>query len=472
MSIHEMRAKRATTYDAYKALGLKKDFDKAKDQPEFDRLKGELDKIDEDIKRHVEIQDAERKTLQVVGGQDETAHRAYAAVETDPYASDAAAKKLDPRNTAKNLQIGAVVKMMAAGDGRLALAREEAKTVYGESHPVTKALVASVGSAGGFFLPPGYIPEYVELLRAKAVVRGAGPRVLPMPRGTMRMPSQTSAASAGYGAESVAITASQPGTGSLVATYKKLRGLVPIGNDLLRFADPAADAFVRDDLVKVMALREDLAELIGDGTQDTPRGFLSFAQAFAVASGGVGGTFSSSANSTLATSGNFITSNATFTFSTVASELSGAATKLDNANVPADKRVWFMHPSRRNYLYDLQNSLGEYIYREELNRGMLRNSPVFTTTQIPANIWDASGTNKDLSFIFYVEMTEAMLFDAMTLELAVSRETGYVDSNGVQQNAFQNDETVVRAIAEHDFLMRHDQAVAVIQACRWSPTLS
>ena len=135
------------------------------------------------------------------------------------------------------------------------------------------------------------MPDYVELLRAKAQVRAAGPRTLPMPRGTMRLPAQTSAAQASYSAEDRRIPVSQPGTGALVASYKKEVGLVPISNDLMRFADPAIDAFVRDDLVKVMALREDLAFLIGDGTQDSPRGFLSFANAYAVARGGTPGNW-------------------------------------------------------------------------------------------------------------------------------------------------------------------------------------
>ena len=467
MSLHELRAKRATIFDAFEAVAIKKDFDPAKDQSEYDRLKGEIEKADAEIERYKAAQDLSRASAKPIADALET--KVFASPETSPYANDAVAKKLDERNTARNLTIGGVVKMLAAGGGLLPFARETAKEVYGESHPVTKALVASVGTAGGFFMPPDYLPDYVELLRARTVVRRAGPRTLPMPRGTMRLPSQTSAASASYGAEDKKIPASQPGTGALVATYKKEVGFVPISNDLLRYADPAIDAFVRDDLVKVMALREDLAFLLGDGTQDTPKGFLAYANARAVAAAGTAGVFSESANSTLATGGNFVTSTAAYTLATVVAELSGAAARLDRANVVDTKRAWFMHPDVRNYLYDVQNSLGEYVFRSELDQGKLRNCPLYTTTQIPKDYWDASGTNKDLSFVFFVEMTEAMLFDAMTLELAVSRETTYSDANGVTQSAFQNDETVIRAIAEHDFLMRHDEAISVIQGVRWAP---
>jgi HK97 family phage major capsid protein len=304
-------------------------------------------------------------------------------------------------------------------------------------------------------------------------VRGAGPRVIPMPRGTMTLPGQASAATASYGSETAKINQSQPSLNQIVASYKKLTALVPVSNDMMRYADPAVDAFVRDDLVKVLALREDLAFILGDGTQDTPRGFLSFANGFALsAAGGVAGVFSTSANATLASGGNFITSNETYSLATAAAELGGLVNKLDTQNVPDIKRCWFMHPRTYNYLYNVQNSLGVYVYRDELNKGTLLSYPFKKTTQIGANYWDATGTNKDCSFIFLVEMDEDMILDSMSLELAVSREGTYVDSGGTTVSAFQSDQTIIRAIAEHDHQIRHDASVAVAQTVRWAPAIS
>jgi hypothetical protein len=60
----------------------------------------------------------------------------------------------------------------------------------------------------------------------------------------------------------------------------------------------------------------------------------------------------------------------------------------------------------------------------------------------------------------------------MSLELAVSREGTYVDGSGNTISAFQNDQTLIRAIAEHDFQMRHDASVAVNQFVRWAPAIS
>ena len=46
MAIHELRAKRATTFDAFAALAAKADFDAEEDQPEYDRLKAEVEGLD------------------------------------------------------------------------------------------------------------------------------------------------------------------------------------------------------------------------------------------------------------------------------------------------------------------------------------------------------------------------------------------------------------------------------------------
>ena len=247
---------------------------------------------------------------------------------------------------------------------------------------------------------------------------------------------------------------------------------MPVTNDLMRYASPAADAFVRDDLVKVMALREDLAFLMGDGTQDTPKGFLGFANANVAGTGGTVGAWSATANSTYAIGGQFITSNETVTLTTVSNELIGLKNKLDAANVPDIKRRWFLNPRIYNYLYGLLNSLGVYVYRDELSRGTLFGYPFSSSTQIPVNLWDTNGTQKICTFIMLAEMDDAIILDSMQLELAVSREGTYYDANGVLQSGFQKDQTLIRAIAEHDFQMRHLPSIAVDQGVIWAPALT
>jgi HK97 family phage major capsid protein len=484
----ELVRQRAAAFDAFKALA-----DKATLTPEeitdYDAKKRAVTDLDGAIKRAKEAQSLAIETAQPVAGQEDSPR--FEAGDNDPYTSETAAKARG-LTTHKGLRAIALAKIFDASGRSMAGAREIAVAQFGERHPITRAfeqrrdpmnraLVVSVGASGGFIVPPDYVNEIIELLRPKAQVRSSNPRVMPMPRGTMTLPGQKTAATASYGSETKQIAASQQGLNQIVASYKKLTALVPVSNDMMRYADPAADAFVRDDLVKVLALREDLAFIMGDGTADTPRGFLSFANGWIAANSGTVGNWLTAANSTLAvnatdpantTGGNFITSNETYTLATVAAELGGCVNRLDTANVPDDKRTWFMHPRSYNYLFNVQNSLGVYVYREELLTGKLLSYPFKKTTQIPTNFYDATGTNKDCSFVFLVEMDEALILDSMSLELAISREGMYVDSTGATVSAFQNDQTIIRAIAEHDFQMRHDQSVACIQTVRWAPAIS
>lgn len=471
MAIHELRAKRATIFDAFKVLGEKKDFDPAKDQAEFDKLKSDLDAADAEIKRHQMIQDTARESAQPAPGQEDRDPTVWASAKSDVYTTKEAAEARGLM-THKGLVVAGMARMFGATGGKRDAA-DLAGKLYGESHPVTKALVAGIGGSGGFIVPPEYVNEIIELLRPKAVVRSANPRTMPMPRGTMTLPAQTGAATASYIGESNTKPApTQPTVGQIIASYKKLMALVPVSNDLMRFADPAADAFVRDDLVKVMALREDLAFLTGDGTQNTPRGFVSFANEYAVQQGGSAGTFLSSANSTYAAGGNFITSTEVYTLATVASELGGLVNRLDTANVADERRCWFMHPRAYNYLFNVQNSLGLYVYRDEMMEGTLLTYPIKRTTQIPINLYDTNGAQTSCSFVMLVEMTDAMILDSMTLELFVSREGSYTDAGGNQVNLVQADQTLIRAIAEHDFQMRHPASVAVDQGVLWAPAIS
>jgi HK97 family phage major capsid protein len=457
--------KRSDAHLAFKTIAEKADFDPVKDQIDYDAKKKAITDVDGEITRAKEVQDLASKSARPVAGQETIS----AEVETDQYVKD------------KTLILGGVAKMIGVGGGNVYGGRQAAKDLYGENHPVTRALNTSQGGSGGLLVPPDVMTEIIPLLRAKAVVRAAGPRMLPMPRGTMTLPGQSSAATASYGPESGRVGASQPGTRGIVASFKKLTALVPVSNDMMRYADPAIDAFVRDDLVQVLALTEDLNFIMSDGTQDTPRGYISFANGHVIANGGTLGVWSSTAASVLAvngadpanaTGGNFITSTANYTLATVAAEIGGAVNRLDQANVPENKRVWFMNPRSWNYLNNVQNSLGVYVYRDELTKGTLLGYPVKKTTQIRTNFWDAAASNKDLSFVFLVEMTEDMILDSMQLELAVSREASYVAADGTTRSTFQNDETLIRAIAEHDHQMRHQAAVAVIQAVRWAPAIS
>jgi HK97 family phage major capsid protein len=476
--MYELRQKKAELAKKMADLALSKANETPEDRAArikaFDDAEAEVATVEKDIDLLARAQAAAVVTAKEhnpLDGSVQAPETVPATPETNKYVKE------------KSLVIGGIVKMLGAEGGNARLAKDRAHDLYGESHPVTKALGVSTGTGGGYLIPPDYVAELIELLRPATVVRASNPRVMAMPRGTMTLPGQATPAIASYQGENQKVASSQQTFDQIVATYKKLTALVPVSNDMMRYADPAIDAVVRDDLVKVIALREDLAFLLGDGTTGGPMGFLGFANKWVAQNGGTPGTWSTSANSTLAVNGsvvngligsnggNFITSTEAYTEATIINELIGAINKLDVANVSDMNRVWFMSPRVFNALCGLLNSLGLPVFPDLRKTKNLYGYPVKTTNQIPGNYYDGTGTSTVGSFIFLAEMTESMILDSMQLEIAVSREGNYVDTNGVTWSAFQNDQTLIRAIAEHDFQLRHSGSVAVIQNVQWEPAI-
>lgn len=130
---------------------------------------------------------------------------------------------------------------------------------------------------GGALVAPPEMGELIELLRNKEALVNAGARVVPLPpQGRLKYPKQTSASTTYWVGENAPITESLIGTGEVTLQGKKLAVLIKAPNELIRFASPAAEALLRDDMTKSLALGLDLAGLQGSGTDTQPRGIINF----------------------------------------------------------------------------------------------------------------------------------------------------------------------------------------------------
>ena len=301
-----------------------------------------------------------------------------------------------------------------------------------------KSLTAGTLADGGALVSDEFVPELIELLRAMSVVRTAGPRVLDMPSGSLTMPRQTAAATASYTGEVTNITSSQQTLDQIQLTGRKLAALTPVSNDLLRQSNPSADQMVRDDLVRVMALREDLAFLRGDGTQNTPKGLLNQTAA--------ANKFNSTGN----------------TLANILSDLGKMMEKLEGANVPVMNPVWFMTSRSKNHLSTLTEGVGRYFFNDEILRGQLRGSPIGMSNQIPNNL--GGGNNE--SEVYLVEPSEMIIGDVFSMELEVFPGGAFHDGANVI-SGISTDQTVIRALSKHDFALRHPEACAVLEAVQW-----
>ncbi len=305
---------------------------------------------------------------------------------------------------------------------------------------VLKSMTASDFGDGGAFIPSDLSAEFVGLLYNATAVRGMGARSVPVPNGVLNIGKLNTGATASYTGEATAVNASQGTTGQLSFSAKKLVTVLPVSNDLARRAAAALDAMLKDDLVQAAAVREDLAFISGDGSSSTPKGILNWTAS---------GNKTNSAGTTLAN---------------VVTDLTWARRKLKDAKIPMVRPGWLMSPRSEEYLLGLRDSAGGFIFRDDMmNRGILFGFPYKATQQIPDNL--GGGTNE--SKVYLVDFAQCLIGDTLAASVEVGPGAAYVDSTGTLVSGFSRDETVLRLISEHDFIMRYDTAAAIVQAVTW-----
>ena len=308
-----------------------------------------------------------------------------------------------------------------------------------------KALAAGDATAGGFLVPTQFAAEVIEFLRARAVVRRMGTPTMPVGSGTLKIPKLSGGATAYYVGENTNATKSEETTGQITLTFKKLVTLVPMSNDLIRYSSPGADAIVRNDIVNAMRVKEDESFIRGTGSDNGPKGLRYWAHADHV-----------------------ISANSSVSVANVYSDLGKLIQRLLDANIPMISPGWLMAPRVEIFLRTLINSNGFPVFRDEMARGTLLGYPFASTTSIPINL-DVSGTDADdESEIYFADFAQAIIGESLNLVVDASQEAAYHDGSAVVA-AYSQDQTVVRAIAEHDFALRYDKAVAVLTQVDWAP---
>lgn len=351
------------------------------------------------------------------------------------------AESAEARMKDKGIKLAKYIKVLAIAKGDVFNAHRIAEKNWGEDDPVTKALASDDFAAGGAVVPPDFSEEIIELLRPMSVVRRLNPTIVDMPNGSATLPKLTGGASASYIGENQDIPESQQTFGDLKLVFKKLVALVPISNDLLRFGSTRTEGTIRDDVVSQIATREDIAFIRDDGTQDTPKGMRNWAPA-----------------------GNLIAANGTINLANVTTDLGKLLLALEEANVRMLRPAFLFAPRTKQYLMTVRDGNGNFAYRDEMLRGTLWGFPYAVTTQIPINL----GGGSDESEIYFVDMADAVIGDSQTLKIDASTEASYI-SNSVLVSAYSKDQTVIRAITEHDFGMRHDASIAVLTGVKWAP---
>lgn len=307
------------------------------------------------------------------------------------------------------------------------------------SHVKTSLTVGNASTAGAMVFPE-YDPEWIALLRNSSVMRGLC-RTVPMPKGAMTRRRQTGAGTAAYQGESDRITPSNQAVGVTNLSYKKLTAMTVVSNDLIRYAGGEADRLVQEDLIRVSALREDRAFLVGNPPTDagSPQGVR-----FQTAAGNIAAT----AGTSLA---NFQT------------DFTNLIKLVQKNNVPATpaNSGFIMSPSTFWTVYALTTTTGDWVFASGLAQGQpkILGFPVYLTTQLEVSN-SFIGASSGLSLFAYFPSLE--IHDSMSRTVEAFRGGAYYDpSLAAVASGISNDETVITCISEHDFLQVYDVAVSI-----------
>ena len=289
---------------------------------------------------------------------------------------------------------------------------------------------------GGALVKPPEQGELIELLRNKEALVNAGARTIPLPpQGRLKLPRQTAASLTYWVGENAGITASDIGTGEVTMQAKKLTVLIKMPNELIRFASPAAEALVRDDMTKSLALALDLAGIEGSGGDNKPRGLINMPLINSV-----------TAKSTTA-DGDKISPEDFYRMI--------AAVEESNAEFEG----WVMRPKTLYKVYQLRSDAvaqgdgqGLFLFSmiREAGEGIKPNiagHPVTKSTQISQV--RAKGTSSNLTMILGGMWSDLLIGMFGAIEFAATT---------LGDTPFQNDQTWVRGILSADIAARHESA--------------
>jgi HK97 family phage major capsid protein len=140
-----------------------------------------------------------------------------------------------------------------------------------------------------------------------------------------------------------------------------------------------------------------------------------------------------------------------------------AVSLVEDANVGMVTPGWAMRASAKNWLAGLRDAAGYRVFPSIDDNGTLKGFPIYTSSQFPTNL--GSGTNE--TEIVFADFSQVMIGDALNIVLAMSTEAATV-TGGVTTSAFQTDQTLFRAVSEHDLAPENDVAISVIRGVNWA----
>lgn len=301
-----------------------------------------------------------------------------------------------------------------------------------------KAQNPYIGPLGGFTVVQELRDSILEPLRPEVIAFGLGVRQTQANgAGAVILPKMTTAPSAFRPGINTAITGSQAQFDTVTANLRPIAAEVVIPLQMIETGLPSAEAMIKEQMLKSIALQIDSEIFTGTGTvtgSDTGAGIRGILQ---VAKNTV----------TLATDGR----------RPGYQDLVDAQTQLAIENVPEDpSNGWAMHPRTRGTFYGMVDNVGQPLWRPEMAAQPYPNVlgyKMAVSTQIPINV--TTGASSDTSYIFYGRYNMAEYIMANDLAIFVNP---YIYANNLQVQ--------ILAYTFSDFVVHYPAAFYVMAGVR------
>ena len=360
------------------------------------------------------------------------------SIQQNGFAARIATMSGPERRKAAYGMFGRSVKCIHASGGDIERAAFIAERKFSDAEMAHefKALAVTSPTDGGYLVPEVYSKEIIELLYPSTVIYALGARKLGMANGNLNIPKIKTGARAMFTGEGRIISKSSPKFGNVKLSAKKLTALIPMSNDLLRSTNFDNDVIVGQDVTRQMALGVDWGAILGSGGEFQPLGIVNNKQVYKIDVTKLDKEHADADGHLTAAFPNFM-----------------VAAVLRN-NVFADGLGFTFNTSVEQYFKSLRDQVGGFIFAEEMNKsGTLAGYPYRTTNLLE--------TVNGRTQIIFGNWNDLVIGEQGALEIKTSEEGTWTDDAGNLISAFENDQTLIRAINNVDTGLRHDESFAV-----------
>lgn len=279
---------------------------------------------------------------------------------------------------------------------------------------------------GGELIIEEYAAGFLDQLWDATILPQLGVSFIPTSTGNLNINKIVEGVAAGYIGEGGTIDTSTIKFGRIRLSVKKLMALVPISNDLIRYAHVNAEALVRDQIIKEMAQVADKAFLYGEGGEFQPRGIANTEGIQKVDKAGA-------PNYNLGLK---------------------MLNMLGKKNHSIDDTQWVMGWDTYFALQTEVNASGNYVNKAELDAGRFAGRPFIVTSKVKAD--------EGKEDLFLIKTNDITAIQGLSVSIESSRDASIQTRDGMM-SAFGQDYTIVKALVEHDFGINYGHSVVLAQ---------